>query len=714
MQSSAAHEEAGSSRLRARAGDLLISLGVLCFSLAAILSVARRALFYPDAFADRLAASLNDPRVAAFAADRMAAAVVKQEPDLTAFRPLIVGAARGAVSSPSFQALVRAAARTAHSGLFSEGGRTVIVSVPDVGVLMRSALATANPALAEKVPARVQGALASLGQGRVEHMVVRLWDVSRRSQWLAVTLALGGGLLVLGGVLLAANPRRAMTRLGLDLLVAAVVLYALGPVGRGLVWSLPSDALAKGAAAGLWDAYTLTLRTWAFVLGAIGLVFQAAGHTLLERFDPQVAARRALAWLENPPGGTRARLLRAALLLGAGAMGVLRPAGVASFLMVLASGLVAFVGLRQIFEIALGARPVGETAASTGAVRQAGFRVAVVVGLAVLLTGGIAWIGRPRPAPPSFVPDACNGAPELCGRRLDEVVFPGTHNSMSSADIPDWMFPQQERGIPGQLEDGIRALLFDVHYGVPVEGRVKTDLDSETTSRAKLEQAVGKEGLEAAMRIRDRLTGKAEGPRGLYLCHGFCELGAIPLRTALRHLHEFLVQNPNEVLVLVIEDYVSPQDLSLVFAESGLDGLVYRGAPRPPWPTLREMIDTRERVLVLTESGRPGIAWIHPAFEVMQETPYHFKEASELSCAPNRGGTLGSLFLMNNWIDTTPAPKPSNAAVVNAEDALLGRARDCEAKRKLRPTVVAVDFYKTGDLFRVVRTLNGAVAQLAP
>ena len=128
------------------------------------------------------------------------------------------------------------------------------------------------------------------------------------------------------------------------------------------------------------------------------------------------------------------------------------------------------------------------------------------------------------------------------------------------------------------------------------------------------------------MRIRDRLAGKAEGPRGLYLCHGFCELGATPLPAALGQMHEFLVQNPNEVLVLVIEDYVSPQDLAAAFTASGLDGLVYRGAAGPPWPTLREMIDTRQRVLVLTESGRPGVAWIHPAFEVMQETPYHFEQ----------------------------------------------------------------------------------------
>jgi hypothetical protein len=44
---------------------------------------------------------------------------------------------------------------------------------------------------------------------------------------------------------------------------------------------------------------------------------------------------------------------------------------------------------------------------------------------------------------------------------------------------------------------------------------------------------------------------------------------------------------------------------------------------------------------------------------------------------------------------------------VNAYDALLGRARACQAARGRRPTVIAVDFYRTGALFSVVRTLNG-------
>ena len=45
--------------------------------------------------------------------------------------------------------------------------------------------------------------------------------------------------------------------------------------------------------------------------------------------------------------------------------------------------------------------------------------------------------------------------------------------------------------------------------------RVKTDIADEAAERAKFEQALGKEGVDAAMRIRDRLTGPPTGPRGV-------------------------------------------------------------------------------------------------------------------------------------------------------------------------------------------------------
>ena len=687
---------------------LLISLGVVLVAVSAVLSVARRAVLFPDNFADHLATSLSDARVAAFAADRMTDAVLEKNPDLVAFRPLVLATARGAVSTSGFQALVRAAARSAHASLFSERGQSVILSVPDVGVLMRSALAKANPALAAKVPPKVEGIVASLGTRGVERFVVRLSQVARRSAWLTLALFVAGCGAALGGVFLAASRRRALARLGLALLVAGVVLLLLQPAGRVLVGTLAQGDLARGAASGLWDAFSGGLRTWGFVLGAVGIVLHAAGRSLLERFHPRTAGRRLVAWLETPPGGLRARLIRGLALLLIGAVAVVRPADVVGVVIVLVGGGLAFVGLREIFESVLRAGPEPDAAGAAAGGARAPRRGAVVLLAAAVLVAAIFLIGRPGPAVARRDTGACNGAPELCGRALDAVVFPATHNAMSAADIPDWLFPQQQKGIPLQLQDGIRGFLLDVHYGIPVEGAVKTDLASDLGSRDKFDRAVGKEGVDAAMRIRDRLAGKAEGPRGLYLCHGFCELGATSFVDTLRAMHEFLIDNPEEVLVLGIEDYASPQDIAAAFAETGLDGLVYRGAAGKPWPTLRELIDGRQRVVVLLESDRRDVSWLHPAYEgLLQETPYRFTTPSEMSCAANRGGTAGSLFLVNNWIDTTPSPKPSNAAIVNAYDALLARARRCQKERGLLPNLLAVDFYRTGDLFRVARTLNG-------
>jgi hypothetical protein len=121
---------------------------------------------------------------------------------------------------------------------------------------------------------------------------------------------------------------------------------------------------------------------------------------------------------------------------------------------------------------------------------------------------------------------------------------------------------------------------------------------------------------------------------------------------------------------------------------------------------LKELIHSGQRVLVFIESGRPGVSWLRPAFESIRETPYSFHSPKEFSCRANRGGDAGSLFLMNNWIETTPTPKPSNAALVNAFEPLLSRARQCAGERGHLPNIIAVDFYRTGDLLKVVNELN--------
>ena len=109
----------------------------------------------------------------------------------------------------------------------------------------------------------------------------------------------------------------------------------------------------------------------------------------------------------------------------------------------------------------------------------------------------------------------------------------------------------------------------------------------------------------------------------------------------------------------------------------------------------------------MIESRKPGVPWLFPAYPTFRETPYTFHNPEDFTCQPNRGGDTGSLFLLNHWIDTAPTPKPSNAAIVNAYPFLLGRAEECEKERGHIPNIVAVDFYRTGDVLRVVNHLNG-------
>ena len=165
------------------------------------------------------------------------------------------------------------------------------------------------------------------------------------------------------------------------------------------------------------------------------------------------------------------------------------------------------------------------------------------------------------------------------------------------------------------------------------------------------------------------------------------------------------------MLILSIEDDTEPADTAKIIRDSGLAEEVYRGPVKPPWPTLRTMIERDERVLVLVENHAGPEPWMHLQPAVMQETPYHFSTAAELaapaSCAPNRGGTAGSLFLVNHWVDTSPAPRRTIAREVNAAGFLGGRLARCRQQRPLTPTILAVDFYREGDVFAVARALNG-------
>ena len=684
--------------------------GVLLILAALLMGYATRSLFNEGAFASRVASSLEDPRVANFVAEQLADAVIQAKPDLVGLRPILVGVGRSVVTTPPFRAAVRRSARLVHHAILSGTGQEIVLSVQDLDLLLESMTET-HPGLAKKIPPRLSAALGRLASLPGGERTVRLARFANRMRAGTFALLALGMLLCAASAWLARSHRWAIVRIGLALAGIGVVFAIAAHFGGDLAGLFARRAQNTPALAGLASAFLGGLMAWAIGLSLGGLVLAAASASLLERVAFGRMAVRVRHFLGGPQPLMRLRLARGLLLTAAGAALLLWPVPSLTVTAWIAGLVVGFSGLREAFAAALHLLPQLERAAPAERTAPRANAVAVVISLAVvLLTGAAWWLVRATAAPADHEAiTACNGSPTLCDRRLDEVVFPTSHNSMGGADVPGWMFPSQSAGIEKQLADGVRGFLIDAHYGVPVGDKVKTELEDEKAAMAKYEKALGKEGMEAVLRIRDRIAGKEGGKRDVYMCHGFCELGALRLVPVLHDIHDFLVANPGEVIVIVIQDEsVTPQDIERCFKESELIDFVYRGPAKPPWPTLREMVESDQRVLVMAENQSAGVPWYHPAFEVLQETPYGFQDPSEFSNRPNRGGTAGSLLLMNHWIESVPAPKPSNAAIVNAHDALMKRIRAFRRARGRLPNLVAVDFYATGDLIAVVRELNEA------
>ncbi len=64
-------------------------------------------------------------------------------------------------------------------------------------------------------------------------------------------------------------------------------------------------------------------------------------------------------------------------------------------------------------------------------------------------------------------------------------------------------------------------------------------------------------------------------------------------------------------MVFVNEDYIAPQDFAKAVDKSGLLPYVYQG-PATQYPTLGEMINTNQRVVMLAQSDAGTVPWVPP------------------------------------------------------------------------------------------------------
>ena len=263
--------------------------------------------------------------------------------------------------------------------------------------------------------------------------------------------------------------------------------------------------------------------------------------------------------------------------------------------------------------------------------------------------------------PPPASPTACNGHDSLCFKRYDEVAYATTHNAHSL--FGPFIAPNQDKNIPTQLNDGVRGLMLDTY-------------DSGAGTEVKL-------------------------------CHGSCAGGSTSLVAALNDLRSFLEAHPRDVVTIILENYATTANLNSAFNQAGLAGYLYTGT-QAPWPTLKSMVDSGKRLVVMTDTGGGAYPWLIPVFNVAFETDWEASSVDALNHCRRRRGTVGAeLFILNHFVTAIGGSMPA-ADQANKNPFLIDRANTCAAAFNELPNFVTVDYYQHGGgLFQAVNTLNG-------
>ncbi|MFT5053946.1 MAG: hypothetical protein ACI97X_000970 [Oceanospirillaceae bacterium] len=264
---------------------------------------------------------------------------------------------------------------------------------------------------------------------------------------------------------------------------------------------------------------------------------------------------------------------------------------------------------------------------------------------------------------PSILLAQCNGFQELCGLKYNQVSYLTTHNAFNAGD-DGFSVPNQNQGLTGQLNGGVRGFMLDVYD----EGGVPT------------------------------------------VYHGFAFLGTAPLTSNLTEIKTFLDANPNEVVTIIFESYVDANMMESAFVQVGLLPYMHEQVLGSPWPTLQQMIDAGTQLVVLTDSddASPTQGWYHYVWEFAVETGFSNNAPSDFSCDFNRGDSINDLFILNHFVTdaTVGIGIAAQSEIVNAFDYFYPRAVSCWNEKQKFPNFPTVDFYELGETKRVLDSLN--------
>ncbi len=268
----------------------------------------------------------------------------------------------------------------------------------------------------------------------------------------------------------------------------------------------------------------------------------------------------------------------------------------------------------------------------------------------------------------------CHGASVYCLRSYDNFTFAETHNAYSTVEDQVLVGVNHYTGLQRQWDDGIRAFMLDAHHR-----------SYENTSAEDVRFC--------------HSTGQFFHP---------CNYGEVDAFQWLRLLKSLMNNSSDDVVTLLIENYVPASHLEFLFNETGMMNMTYTHTLGDQWPSLGDMALSGNNLVVFWEQSQDdGYPWLHDFGMFGWTTNYAESSREEMTCTVHRGDGSQPVWHLNNWLASAYGlPDPILASEVNEYETLLARSLECWEKMDNRPTFIAVDYWEEGELTNVTITIN--------
>ena len=477
-----------------------------------------------DGFADVVAQTSQRQSVRDYVADQATLRLAKSSSFVSSARPVVRKALSEVLAQPAVTEAVRAFARGAHEQVFEiNRARRVNLDAQQASVTISSTLETVDPDLASKLPAQVLDIATTVSQSRAVD------TLARSTVWIDALFVPAGvlGVVVLVCAVAWARDRvHAIRFTGLAMMVAGSFPVGLGASSPLFAAVGGTDQPGRGAAVA------------AFVLVLLGRLVGAGAAFILVGFllalapardgaDLRTRALRVRGWFQRSWTRPFRRFAAYGAVTVIGVLLLTRPVSLGYLVIWMVAVGVLYIGIVGMLR-ATGALTSQQMVRRIRKRQFAGVAALMLVAFIGMTTATAAAVASTVPKPKSDpTANGCNGYVELCSQRLNQIVWPATHNAMSSTAY-SFYSAEHTLSVGEQLNAGAKVLLLDVYYGYEQDGLVRTNL-AGAADRADLQRDVGASGVAELDRL-GALTGTVDlsgKKKDLYFCHDYCELGAV-------------------------------------------------------------------------------------------------------------------------------------------------------------------------------------------